>query len=196
MGTNRVQITDLRPFCNGSWCPSVTLSWSIKDIPHLRVEGSRKFMYILSHSYWCTGYLLQHVQNSSPEPHFHCVCDDDAQRWRTASKAVSQNHNHDYCVPTSILPSSPCWRLLVCCGPWGGLLSAHPTWKGFQTYFRTLLVDMQMMMMMRINDAWVKLVALDHVHPTLVDLSSFLKVSKSKHSDLSISQGVDDVTMH
>ena len=41
MGTNRVQITDLRPFCNGSWCPSVTLSWSIKDIPHLRVEGSR-----------------------------------------------------------------------------------------------------------------------------------------------------------
>ena len=74
-------------------------------------------MYILSLSYWSTGYFLQHVQNSSPQPHFHCVCDDDAQRWRTASKAVSQNHNRDCRGPTSIPSSSPCWRLLVCCGP-------------------------------------------------------------------------------
>lgn len=52
--------------------------------------------------------------------------------------------------------------------------------------------------MMRINDAWVKSVALDHVDiSSLVsEAATFLKLSSCKHLQLSISQGVDDATMH
>lgn len=132
-------------------------------------------MYILSHWYWSTGYFLQ---NSSPQPQFslrmrRCYLESGARQARLSSKiimTVLRAPTSRFCFRLAGVCQSvvvPGWMLLRSIPP--GCVSSFPR------YFRTLLVDMQVMM--RINDAWVKPVVLDHVDTrqlALRTLSGFL----------------------